>query len=67
MQKIEGEVATGMEKAKEEVKDEMRDEMKKREENKENIAVYGLKESVEADEKKRREEDEQLVKTMAQK
>ena len=32
VQKMEGEVASGMEKAKEEVKDEMRDEMKKREE-----------------------------------
>ena len=65
VQKIEGEVATGMEKAKEEVKDELREETKKREENKENIAVYGLKESSEADGKKRREEDEDLVKKMA--
>ena len=65
VQKMEGEVATGMEKAKEEVKDEMRDEMKKREENKENIAIYGMKESSEADGKKRKEEDEELVKKMA--
>ena len=45
VQKMEGEVAQGMEKAKEEVKGEMRDEMKERESKKENIVVYGLKES----------------------
>ena len=39
--------------------------MKKREENKENIAVYGLKESSETDGEKRKKEDEELVKKMA--
>ena len=65
VKKMEGEVTSGMEKAKEEVKDEMRDEMKKREDNKESIAVYGLKESSETDGGKRKEEDEESVKTMA--
>ena len=37
VQKIEGEVASGMEKAKEEVKDELRDEMKERENRKESV------------------------------
>ena len=65
VQKMEGEVAAGMEKAKEEVKDEMRDEMKEREEKKENIVVYGLKESEEEDGKKRKEADLELVYAMA--
>ena len=65
VQKIEGEVASGMERAKEEVKDEMRDELKRREENKDKITVYGLKEPNDADGKKRKCEDEEMVKTMA--
>ena len=65
VQKMEGEVAAGMEKAKEEVKDEMKEEMEKREMKKANIVVYGLKESEEQDGKKRQEEDLELVKNMA--
>ena len=65
VQKMEGEVASGMEKAKEEVKDEMRDEMKKREEKKDNIVIYGVKESEETEGPKRKEEDESMVKKMA--
>ena len=65
VQKMEGEVAAGMEKAKEEVKDELRDEMKEREEKKENLVVYGLKESEEEDGKKRKEADIKLVYDMA--
>lgn len=65
VQKMEGEVAAGMEKAKEEVKDEMRDERKEREEKKENIVVYGLKESEDEDGKKRKEADMRLVVEMA--
>ena len=45
VQKIEGEVSSGMEKVMKEVKDEMRDEMKEREEIKDNIVIYGMKES----------------------
>ena len=65
VQKMEGEVAAGMEKAKEEVKDEMKDEMEKREKKKSNIVVYGLKESEEEDGKKRQEEDMKMMKEMA--
>ena len=65
VQKMEGKVASGMEKAKEEVKDEMRDEMKKREEKKDNIVIYGVKESEETEGPKRKEEDESMVKKMA--
>ena len=65
VQKMEGEVASGMVKAKEEVKDEMRDEMKAREEKKDNIVVYGLKESNDADGRKRKEADEEKIKEMA--
>ena len=65
VQKMEGEVAAGMEKAKEEVKDEMKEEMEKREAKKANIVVYGLKESEEEDGKKRQDEDIVLVKNMA--
>ena len=64
VQKMEEEVATGMEKAKEEVKDEMRGEIKEREEKKENIVVYGLEESVEEDGKKRKEDDRKAVYAM---
>ena len=62
---MEGEVATGMEKAKEEVKDELRGEMREREEKKQNIAIYGLKESSDPDGKKRKSDDEEMVKKMA--
>ena len=65
VQKMEGEVAAGMEKAKEEVKDEMKEEMEKREKKKSNIVVYGLKESEEEDGKKRQEEDMKTIKEMA--
>ena len=65
VQKMEGEVALGMVKAKEEVKDEMRDEMKERESKKENIVVYGLKESDETDGLKRKDEDVSMVIRMA--
>ena len=65
VEKIEGEVASGMVKAKEEVIGEMRGEMNQQEEKKENIVVYGLKESNDADGKKRKEEDEDKVKKMA--
>ena len=69
VQRVEGNVAAGMEKAKEEVKDEMRDEMrdemKDREDKKVNIVVYGLKESEEEDGKKRKEADVKLVYDMA--
>ena len=65
VQKMEGEVATGMEKAKEEVKDEMRGELREREDKKHNLAIYGMKESSDADGKKRKEEDEEMVKNMA--
>ena len=61
VQRVEGEVAAGMEKAKEEVKDEMRDEMKEREDKKENIVIYGLKESEEEDGKKRKDDDAKKV------
>ena len=54
-----------MAKAKEEVKDEMRDEMRAREEKKGNFVVYGLKESDDADGKKRKDADEEKVKEMA--
>ena len=66
VQKIEVEVSSGMEKAKEEVKDEMRDEMKEREAIKDNIVIYGLKESNEADGMKRKEDDIAMVKKMAE-
>ena len=62
---LEGEVTSGMEKAKEEVKVEMRGEMREREEKKNNLVIYGLKESSETDGKKRKEEDEEMVKKMA--
>ena len=62
---MEGEVASGMEKAKEEVKDELREEMQKREENRENLVVYGLKESEEDDEMKQKDEDVTVVMRMA--
>ena len=62
---LEGEVTSGMVKAKEEVKDEMRGEMREREEKKNNIVIYGLKESGETDGKKRKEEDEEMVRKMA--
>ena len=65
VQKMEGEVATGMEKAKEEVKDELRGEMREREDKKHNIVIYGLKESKETDGKKRKDDDETMVKKMA--
>ena len=65
VQKMEGEVASGMEKAKEEVKDELREEMQKREENRENIVVYGLKEPEEDDGIKRKDEDVAMVMRMA--
>ena len=65
VQKMEGEVASGMEKAKEEIKDEMRDEMKRREENKDKVVVYGLKEPTDADGKKRKSEDEDKVRKIA--
>ena len=65
VQKIEGEVASGMEKAKEKMKDEMREEMQKRDENKENIVVYGLKESEDEDGLKRKDEDVAVVMRMA--
>ena len=66
VQKIEGEVSSGMEKAKEEVKDEMRDESKARQEIKVNIVIYGLKESEETDVMKRKEDDFSMVKKMAE-
>ena len=62
---LEGEVTSGMEKAKEEVKVELRGEMREREEKRNNIVIYGLKESTETDGKKRKEEDEEKVKKMA--
>ena len=62
---LEGEVTSGMEKAKEEVKVELRGEMREREEKRNNIVIYGLKESTESDGKKRKEADEEKVKTMA--
>ena len=65
VQKMEGEVASGMEKAKEEVKGEMREEMKGREEKKENIVIYGLKESADPDGRKRKDEDDEAVKSLA--
>ena len=63
--KMENEVATGMEKAKEEVKDEMRDEMKAREEIKDCMVIYGLVESKEADIAKNKAEDLEVVKKIA--
>ena len=65
LQKMEGEVASGMEKAKEEVKGEMRDELKEREDKKENIVIYGLNESAEPDGRKRKDEDDVAVKNLA--
>ena len=70
LQKMEGEVAAGMEKAMEEVKDEVevkdeKDEIEKREQKKSNIVLYGLKESEEDDGKKRQEEDMQMIKEIA--
>lgn len=64
VEKMEGEVASGMVKAKEEVKDEMRDETRKREENKDKIVIYGVEESKDVDGKKRKDEDEEKVKKM---
>ena len=54
-----------MEKAKEEVKGEMREEMKEREDKKENIVIYGLKESADPDGRKRKDEDDEAVKNLA--
>ena len=54
-----------MEKAKEEVKGKMREEMKEREDKKENIVIYGLKESADPDGRKRKDEDDEAVKRMA--
>ena len=65
VRKMEGEVTAGMEKAKEEVKVELRGETREIEEKKNNIVIYGLKESTESDGKKRKEEDEEKVKKMA--
>ena len=67
VRKMEGEVTAGMEKAKEEVKVELRGETREIEEKKNNIVIYGLKESTELDGKKRKEEDEEKVKKMATK
>ena len=66
VKKIEVEVTSGMEKAKEEVKDEMRDETREREEKRTNIVVYGMKESKEAEGEKRKEDDEEMVKKMVE-
>ena len=63
--KIETEVASGMEKAKEEVKGEMRDEMKSREDKKGNIVVHGVVESKETDTEKNRNDDLEMVKKIA--
>ena len=63
--KIETEVAAGMEKAKEEVKDEMRIEMQARDDIKDNIVLYGVEESKEADVGKNRDEDREKVKKIA--
>ena len=62
---LEVEVTSGMEKAKEEVKVELRGEMRERDVKKNNLVIYGLKESSETDGKKRKEEDEEMVKKMA--
>ena len=63
--RMEQVIQTGMEKAKEEVKEEMSKEMKDKEARSENIVVYGVEESKEADAEKRKEEDERKVKEIA--
>ena len=64
LQGVEQEVVSGMVKAKEEVKKEMKVEMKRREDRNQRIAVYGIAESEEQDEKKKCEEDQTKVKEM---
>ena len=54
---VEKEVASGMEKAKEEVKNDVKSELASREENRSNIAIYGLEETKEEDAAKWKEEE----------
>ena len=63
--RMETEVATGMEKAKEEVKGEMRDELKAREDIKDNIAIYGIEEPKGTDVEENRRQEVEKVKKMA--
>lgn len=58
---VEKEVENGMEKAKEEVKLVIKTEMKEREVRSNNIVVYGIPESNEADTDKRKEHDKKQV------
>ena len=64
--RVEKEVETGMEQAVKEAKEDMAEEMKERDDKATNLVIYGLKESKEAETEKRKEDDKQMMKELAQ-
>ena len=63
--RMEKELESGMEKAKNEVKEDVSNEMKEQEERNANVVIYGVEESKEEREEKRKEGDEKVVRELA--
>ena len=63
--RVEKEVETGMERAKQEVRNEVSGEMREREERDANVIFYGVTEDDESDVERRRDKEKQIVKEIA--